>query len=96
MTTARRIRKPKVRLRDMSWRELLYLISTTFLYVVWNLIVVATFIILRPLIPTEWIAVCFALILVGSLFAVVYIFLEVIPNHIWRRKDDTKYKDATL
>ena len=84
--TIKGIELPRIHLREMSWRESLYMVSAIMFYVTWNLVIIAVFILLRPLIASEWIAVILSLMLVGSLGAVIYILAIVIPDHIWRRQ----------
>jgi len=76
----KRIELPKIRQKS------LYAICITILWSMWNIITVSTYIFLAYYIGfAEWIKIGIALAVVGSSFALIYIFLVIIPNHIWSR-----------
>jgi len=79
--TTKRVTLPKIHQKSV------YAVCTVILWGMWNLIAVSTYIFLAYYIGfAEWIKIGIALSVVGSSFALIYIFLVIIPDHIWRRQ----------
>ena len=84
--TTKRIELPRIHLREVSRRESLYTICIILLWCTWNIIAVSAYTFISYTGIAEWVKVGIALSIVGSSFALVYIFLVIVHDHIWRRQ----------
>ena len=83
--TTKRIELPRIHLREISRSESLYMTCVVFLWGTWNIMAVCAYAFLSYMGIAEWIGIGVALSIVGSSFALVYIFLVIVHDHIWRR-----------
>jgi len=73
-------------LAKLLYSERLYTICAVILWGTWNIIAVCAYIFLYNIGMAEWVRIGVALAIIASSFALIYVLLIIIPDHIWRRQ----------
>lgn len=72
-------------LARLMYSKPLYAICSIIFLGTWQMVALCAYIFLASTGIAEWVKTGFALAIVGSSFALIYILLVIIPDHIWRK-----------